>query len=207
MLRHPLHNAAERGVTLLEISLAMMIVAVLSVGVSNLIRSGVESQMSESLHQHMQVIANSIVDDLRHDLREASNVTIANGGNMLRVQAPSGNITYQLAANGDFSRRSPSGSSKIYNHNGPSKKGANNSTVFLLKVACPGSVTPTGTALSGCFASNTTNMSGEPTQVIIPRLQVEQTVGTGTIIDQNFGPPNYTIRDFSFTLSSAIEFY
>lgn len=196
-IRHAFQIAAQ-GITLLEVALAMMIMAVLSIGVSSLIKTGMETQMAERMHQHMQTISNVIVDDLRLDFREVDSVTISSGGNTMLLSTPKGNITYQLS-NGNLTRRAQGGTAKTYN----------DPTTYnnLLEVACPGGpVVPGGPNVQGCFAPSSINSSGSPRQVVIPALQIQQKNSTGTVVDRYFGTPNYTVRNFAFDVVSATEF-
>jgi hypothetical protein len=149
------------------------------------------------MNQHLQSISNLIVDDLRHDFREADTVTVSNNGNTLTLFSsnPSGNenIVYSLAG-GNLSRTRNGGTQKIYNDPKMYKN--------RLEVVCPGGqVIPGGPTVSGCFAS-----TANARQIVLPNLQVQAKVSNGTVIDEYFGKPNYTVRNFAFDVMSATEF-
>lgn len=175
-------EAVFRGVTLVELSMAMMIIAVLSVGVASLIRVGVEAQLSERANQKMRIISMAIVDDLRRDIQMAQSVTIANGKTLV-VEVPKAtdlteteNVTYQLLANGRF-RRSTTSATKTYNE----PKLDNLLTVECVNAAsCFNWASPSRTVLE---------MSG---------IRVKHTGFGNTVLDQQFGEPNYTVRDLTF---------
>jgi len=182
----------------MEMALAMMIVAILSVGVSSLVRSGVEGQLAQATNDNMQTLSMNIVDDLRQDLRTADSAVISNGGNTLTI-VPSGgvggNIIYTLS--GTDLTRSRGGTTKTYND-----------TVQVrprLQVACPG-----GACFSG-FRADTVNKgvmlvdNASPQQIVLPNLTV-QGAGQNTVIDKNFGAPNYAIRNITLTLTSQTVF-
>jgi Tfp pilus assembly protein PilV len=176
---------SEQGVSLLELALGMMILSVLSVGVSALVKTGVESQMSHRTNQEIQNIGLNIVDDLRTDIRTADKAVVST--NQLVLNMPTGNtITYRL--NGDnFSRANSAGGSKTYN-TGP---------IARLRVSCTGS----------CFRAGSLNSAGDPRQIIVDSLQVVEVLpNAGTAIDQAFMPSNFSIRNFSFEVLSATEF-
>ncbi len=182
-------QAAFNGVTLVELGMAMMIIAVLSVGVASLMRVGIEAQFAERANQKMQIISMAIVDDLRRDLQTAQAVTIKNARSLeVSVPKPSDPtktdiVTYSLAANGRFSR-STSSSTKTYNDIGVDRK---------LTVKCVNA----SNASVACFQwANTNN-----TVLEISGLRVEHTGFGNTVFDQNFGSPNYTVRDLTFDIS------
>lgn len=189
---------SEQGITLLEVAISIMIVAVLSIAVSSLVKAGVETQMAERMHQNMQSISNGIVGDLRMDFREVDTVAIASGGNSLTLTTPAGNVVYQLT-NGNLTRRSPSGTVKTYND----PKMYNN----MLEISCPGGpVVPGGPSVAGCFAPNNLNSSGLPRQIVMPEMAVRQKTANGGLIDRYFGAPNFTVRNFAFDVVTATEF-
>ncbi|HEY9746448.1 MAG TPA: hypothetical protein V6C99_09545 [Oculatellaceae cyanobacterium] len=176
----------SEGLSLLEMALGMMILSILSVGVSSLIKSGVEAQLAQQLSQEAQTVGLNIVDDLRHDIRTADKAEV--NGNQLVLSMPTGNtLTYQLVG-GNFSRTDTAGGTKTYNTVNPSAR---------LRVVCE----------PNCFRAEL-NDSNEVRQVIVDALRVEQIPqGTGgTIIDQQFGTANFTVRKFAFELLSATEF-
>lgn len=186
-------SASSQGLTLLEMALGMMILSVLSVGVSSIVKAGIESQMSEQAHQYMQTIGMNIVDDLRHDIRVADQVTVTNGGNTLQVildSTTNQTAFYELVGT-EFRRREAGKQTKIYND--PSMY------TSLMQVTCP----------SGCFEANQTNSNSVPRQIRIPEIVVQKSLpsgNAGSIIDRHFRRPNFSIRDFAFDVATATEF-
>lgn len=172
-----------QGITLLEMALGLMIIAVLSVGVSSLVKTGVESQMAERMNQQMQIISNMIVDDLRMDFRQADNVTV--NGNTLKLEAPSGEVTYRLA-NGRFSR-TVGASQKVYN---------DSKAYPMLAVKCMN----TSNQSINCF----TKSSGGR-QIELKNLTVEQTVAGNSVID-TFGKPSYKVHNIAFDVATQQQF-
>ncbi len=199
----------NKGVTLIEVALTIMIMVILSIGVSSLIRTGVESQLSQRSHVNMQIVAMNIADDLRRDLRTADSAEVQNGGNRLVIRYTdvansSQTITYSLdTVSGDFTRVGTgggSGASKTYNPNTFTPR---------LQVACLN-----GASNAPCFAGLRKNSTGAmiadnttPQQVTISDITVRQVVsGSGTMIDQAFSAPQYAIRNMSLSLISQTEF-
>jgi hypothetical protein len=180
-------------VTLLELALGMMILSILSIGVSSLVKAGVESQMSERDHQNLQVIGMNIVDDLRNDIRNADEVSVLNGGKTLQVildENTGQSVSYDLVGT-QFQRTSPSGTQKIYN----------DPTMYtnMMQVSCP----------SGCFVAKSINSNNFPRQILIPEIKIQKVLPSankGTIIDQYFGGANFSIKDYSLDVASATEF-
>lgn len=186
-------KAAHRGVTLLEMALSMMILAILSVGVSSLVKTGVENQLAQRTHQNMQTVGLNIVDDLRMDIRTADRATVSNGGNTLTLSTPNGNIIYNLTASNDFTRFvQATGVTRTYNDP--------NAFNPRLQVRCP----------NGCFQAALLNNDPVPSprQIFVEELLVEQVLpnGSGTMIDRAFGAANFPVRAFSFDVMSAKEF-
>jgi type II secretory pathway pseudopilin PulG len=182
-------HGGTHGVTLIELAMSMMIIVVLSVGVASLMRVGIEAQLAERVNQKMQIISMSIVDDLRRDLQMAQDVTVQNGGNTLLVSVPrptnpaqTYNATYKWM-NGRFSREA-NGATKIYNDI------ASDSS---LRVNCVN-----GSNVSvNCFRW----VNAGRTVLGVSGLRVEHTGFGNTVFDQQFGAPNYTVRDLTFDIS------
>jgi hypothetical protein len=135
----------------------------------------------------------NIVDDLRHDIRNADKVTVSNGGNTLNVvrDEDSGDTVFYELVGTQFRRREPSKTTKIYN----------DPTLYStsLQVSCP----------SGCFTANLLNSNNLPKQILIPELKVQKVLpngNSGSVIDRYFGGANFSIKDFSFDVASATEF-
>ncbi|MDX2086116.1 MAG: hypothetical protein SFZ03_12100 [Candidatus Melainabacteria bacterium] len=68
-------QTARPGLTLIEAAIAIGIIGIIGVAVSNVLLAGVEAQLSSKIHTHMETTALNIVDQLRFDLRFARNVT------------------------------------------------------------------------------------------------------------------------------------
>jgi prepilin-type N-terminal cleavage/methylation domain-containing protein len=184
----PRKRRSAKGLTLLETAIAMMILAILSVAVSNLVKAGVETQMARRADLNMQSIAMNIVDDLRRDIRTADKLSVAgNTGNTLTLTNNGITISYRL--NGAQLTRTENGANKSYND------------TSQFNVICPQS----------CFTAKDFNQDPTPLprQIQINEIQVQQNVPTSAtknIIDKAFGPANFTIRQFTFSPISAMEF-
>ncbi len=184
-------HGVTNGVTMVELAMSMMIIAVLSVGVASLMRVGIEAQLAERVNQKMQTISMSIVDDLRRDLQMAQAVTVQSGGNTLLVSVPrptnpalTYNATYQWA-NGRFSRTSDAdGTVKIYNDIAADRS---------LRVNCVNS----SNVSVNCFRW----VNAGRTVLGVSGLRIEHTGFGNTVFDQQFGAPNYTVRDLTFDVS------
>src|SRR3954470_23284463 len=90
----PLNNRGSQplpalGITLIELAVSMMIMAIIGVGVSGLLKTGAEHSLSERTHQTSQMVAMNLVDDLRFDLRTADSVNNVGvgGSNTLIIQS------------------------------------------------------------------------------------------------------------------------
>jgi Tfp pilus assembly protein PilV len=186
---------AASGITLIEVSVSMMLLAIISIGVSALVKSGVEVQMARRVDMTMQSIGLNIVDDIRRDVQTADTATIANGGNGLTLVTPTGTIVYQLNMAGQFSRTNTgTGQSRIYND--PAQY-----TTPQFNVVCP----------QTCFTALQMNSDPVPMpkQIQVNEMQVQQQLAAGnagSTIDRAFGPANFTVRQFTFNLMSATEF-
>lgn len=175
-----LHPAAQPGLTLLEMAIGIMIVSILSVAVSSLFKVAVESQMSQRVHENMQMVAINIVDDLRLDIRTADSVEVLNGGNTLRISNVDGEVVYTWSNGGSFVRTLNSGAQKSYSQGfSPA-----------LNVVCE----------PACFQQVADQ------QILLPELRVEQSTAGGTVIDRFFSKPNYPVRNIAFDILSATEF-
>jgi hypothetical protein len=189
------------GITVLEVAIGMMLIGVIGVAVSNLVKTGVETQMSERMNQHLQTIGNDIVDDLRRDIRIAEQASVSGGGSQLQLTMNGQNILYRL--NGTrFSKTVPGQPVKTYND--PVTYGN------TVEVSC---LDPQS-GQQACFTvpldhagSVMNNSLNAPKQVRINYLSVQERFnGAGTVLDRAFGTSNYTLRNFGFNIYSATEF-
>lgn len=196
-----LHPQPEQGITLIEMAMAMMIVAVLGVGVSGMLKVGAEHNLSERQHQTMQVVAMNLVDDLRYDLRAANTINALGGGsNTLVIHTTdkqtnaAQTITYALNGSAQMTRQLNNLTPKIYN----------DPSVFLSNMQIQCSPNCFQVATGATFSTN-----GTPTQIAIPQLTVSVPLvagNKGTVIDQAFQAPNFKLSQFSFNVTAATEF-
>lgn len=219
---------AARGITLIELALSMMIMAVLSVGVSSLIKTGVETQMSERMNAHMQTIAMNIVDDIRLNMRTACTAQVTGGGTTLNLQMPpctapgtpngfgtmmvtSPYFIYKLNGT-DFVRTTGTGTwiigptsvAFVASAVGPTKIYNKSSATSLYQVDCNNAANVAGP----CFTALNLNSSGQPKQIVINNIRVTvPALNSDSIITKSFNmPPNYSVRNFSFDVMNATEF-
>jgi len=181
---------AQQGVTLLEMALAMMILSVLAVGVSSILRTGVETQMAQRNDLNMQSIGMNVSEDLRNDIRVADSASITGGGNSMTLVTGNGNVTYTLDGSGQLIR-TLNGQSKIYN----------DQTVYkspTLVVRCT----------NGCFTAMQMNndTAPSPREVMVNEMKITQSTSQNTVIDRSFGLASFALRAFSFNLTGATQF-
>ena len=190
------------GVTLLEMAMAMMIIAVVSVGVSGIIKVGAEHNLSERQHQTMQIMAMNVVDDLRFDLHTADTINNLGGGsNTLVINGNGKVITYTLNTNNHQLTRldSQTNATKIYN----------DPNIFMsnMQFSCQ-----SGGAATPCFQKDPSAgvaTNGTPKALMIPNLTVTAVLpagSAGTVIDQVWGAPTFKLNQFSFNIAAATEF-
>jgi hypothetical protein len=183
------------GVTLIELAIGMMILIVLSLGVSALVKTGVETQMSRRSDMLMQTIGLDLVDDLRFDVRTTDSAAVSGGGNTLTLSRGGGTIVYQLDGNGRFSRTDAlTGAVKVYNDPAHYSSPA-------FRMACPAT----------CFTPLRMNSDATPSprEIRVNEIRVQQVAGTqggGTFIDRAFGLGNFSVRAFTFSVLGATEF-
>lgn len=182
--------------------MSMMIVAVLSVGVSGIIKAGAEHSLSERQHQTMRQMALGLVEDLRRDLRTADTVNNLGGGsNQLVINGNGGTITYTLNTGNHQMTRQANGITRIYN----------DPNVYLsnMEFSC---VNPNTNQTTTCFQVDPTAgtaSNGTPKAVYLPNVTVTAALApgnSGTAIDQAFGAPSFKLNQFSFNIAAATEF-
>ena len=203
-------KASAAGVTLLELAITMMITAVIGVGVSGLIKAGAEHSLSERQHQTMRMMAMSLIEDLRFDLRTADSINSLGGGsNTLVIHQGAQTITYNLDTGTHRMTRTFNGKTKIYN----------DPSVFLnnMQFSCQTGAGATTTCFqndpeAGAIMGGPPTVvaaNGTPKAVLVPNLTVTAALPSGsggTVIDQAFGPPSFQLTSFSFNVASATEF-
>jgi prepilin-type N-terminal cleavage/methylation domain-containing protein len=194
----------QRGVSLVEMCVAMAIAAVLFVGVSNLLIVAETSQINARMQSIEGSVATNIIDRLRADLRFAENdatVSInANNPQVLQFHIPSTgeNVTYTFANN--TLTRTSSLNNVAYDF------GANLS--MPVRIYCSD---PTG-AGKQYFTVNAPN-SGNEHSVSLSNLVVEDASGrTSTHMDQSFqGVAGYTnsqyrVADATFNVLNGASY-
>lgn len=200
---------SAQGATLVELAVAMFLMVIMTIAVSNLVRAGVEAQFNQRANESMQMIAMAIMDDIRFDAqRAASNagnppINVSNGGNTLQIlvqDVDNGGtevVTYRLLGNGDFERQDEQGT-KVYTDmtaRGPE-----------LAVTCRNDANN----VIACFqiATEDTDGDGQPNtqRVIVPGLRVEMANPPQDIISANFGPPDFRVEEASFDIVAATQF-
>lgn len=215
---------AARGVSLMELCIAMMVMSVLSIGVASIIRAGVESQQNERMYNTMHLVANNLITDLRFDLTRAYDASITNAGMDLNiVDENGGTVRYQVfsdptaAASGvnSIRRVDPSGAAKIYNKIGAVEYRP------ALRITCDPATVP-GSASAACFqgfllqespaGSGTfamvSNLS-DPTQIQISDISFyspDYAPGTDRSYLQSFGVARYRLRGSTFDVLSNLQF-
>lgn len=193
----------QQGITLIELAMSMMVVAVIGVGISGLVKSGVEHTLSERQVQTMQMMAMDLVEDLRHDLRTADTVNnVGSGSNTLVITGNGQTITYRLdTATHRMTRQSTASPiTKIYND---PKVFASN-----MEFSCQNS---SGGTIP-CFSKNTalgTASNGTPKAVVLRNVTVTASLpagGSSSALDIAFGAPSFRLNQFTFTIAAATEF-
>ena len=186
---------SQQGVTLIELAVGMMLMAIIGVTVSSLVRAGVEAQMSQRLVNHGQVVVMNVVDDILFDLRTADAVAVLGGGNQLRITTDiglgPGTITYVYGAPNvqrtEAVPGSPNNGTKIYNAN----------------------VTPAlnFTCVAPCFAWRP-DVNGNNRSIVIQNLSVAPAVNTeaSSAIAQAFPLVPFSIRQASFDVISTATY-
>lgn len=185
-------NQRQAGVSLLELGLGLMILSVLSVAVSSLVKTAVESQIAQRTNQEMQTIGLNIADDLRHDIQTADRASVVNASTLVLYMPVGNQLTYKLSGD-NFTRSSSDGKgNRTYNSIGQNIK---------LRVLCP--------KPAGCFVAGALNAdpaTPSPTNITIPEIKVEQINNSNTAIDQAFGKANFSLKEFTFNVMSATDF-
>jgi len=195
-------RANAKGITLVELAMSMMVVAVIGVGVSGLMKTGVEHNISQRQMQTMQMMAMDLVEDLRYDLRTADTVNNVGGGsNTLTISSSGQTITYNLnAGTHQMTRRSSTtGVTKIYN----------DPNVFMnnLQFDCK----DTSNNSIGCFMTDPTlgtATNGTPKAVVLRNVTVTAALNgnANTALDIAFGAPSFRLNQFTFNVAAATEF-
>lgn len=182
-----------------------MIAAIIAVGVSSLIKAGVETQISRKIQENMQTVALNIVDDLRQDIRMADRATVQNATTLVLAMPATPparptayTLTYRLQGT-DFVRIDSARGQKLYN----------DPSIFSPKLSVDCTDPLTGGA-NTCFSARMMNSDTppEPRQIRVNAIRVYRPVplNGGTVIDRAFGAPNFTVRQFAFDVMSAKEF-
>ncbi len=201
---------------MLEMSIAMMIIAVVGIGASSLMKAAVQNVNNERQQQLMQIVGMNIINDLRYDLRYAETATISSSSgltnNVLTIAKkdphnPANNITVTYTQFKDTTR-SDLLSLKRKQSNVPVLFKTYNDKAYSSKfeIKCVGD----------CF-TNFTDSDGNIRGINISEIDLtipDKTVSSSsstlkkeTIVDLVFGTaPNYVIQPSEFTITSKVTF-
>ncbi len=92
-------RSKEQGHTLVELCVCMAILAILGVGIANLMQSGVKVEMIARSQQQQQNIAMQLFTTLQNDLAAAKNVTVTANQLSFVNSTNNTNITYNYTNN------------------------------------------------------------------------------------------------------------
>jgi Flp pilus assembly pilin Flp len=93
---------AQKGVNLVELAVAMALIAVMGIAVANLMTATTLTQINNRLQSMCEQVASSVVERLRWDLRFASAVAVANAGQQITItyaDKPGNFVRYRFANN------------------------------------------------------------------------------------------------------------
>ncbi len=179
-------RSAKRGFTLIELAVAMIILAVLGVAVSSVVRSKIETQMARRLDQNMQDLLFGLATDLRTDIRMATNTTPDNSSDnkLVLEEHDSSNalytVTYEISGGSGNMTRTDSRTNSTRLYNDPAIYGKPSLTMTCVD-----------SAGSKCFTVvNSGNTTNNLHYVHIGALTASapSTANSGNIIDRAFNP-------------------
>jgi prepilin-type N-terminal cleavage/methylation domain-containing protein len=198
----------QRGFTLLEMTVAMAVFAVLGVAVSNVMFISANSQLEARFNAIAETTASNIIDDLRFDLRTAISVNNNNpitNGTVLTFTVPGRQfnqanpvtITYTFA-NGDVTRRDSLGNTRSYRA----------LSGLPMQILCD---VQGGT---GCFNAVLPANNGPINLVSLRNLRIIDNRATNSVMDNAWGTlnngafarPQLRIENVAFNLSTGTQF-
>lgn len=190
---------AHSGLTLVEAAIAMVILSIVTVATSNVILTGVETQLSSRKMSVQQVIGQNIVDDIRIDVRYSSAITTP--------VAPVNNNTFGASSNQLVIQRDmPGGGPQqiiTYNFNGGTltrQDSLNNTTRNYNNLAS--GIPVTINCINNCFRIYRTSIGN---QVNLGGIAIAD-VNATSVMDAQFGPANYTVMNVTFDRMTATNF-
>jgi type II secretory pathway pseudopilin PulG len=104
---------ASRGVTLLEISLAIVVFSLLGLGISHLFLSSTEARLLQEVHLAEQALLTSLVQDLRQDLSQQSALSVDVGTKTISITRNDG-LTVGYVFDGTTANRTIDGTTYDY---------------------------------------------------------------------------------------------
>jgi prepilin-type N-terminal cleavage/methylation domain-containing protein len=122
----PTRARDERGFTLIEVLLAMVLGLVILTAVLQLLIVGIHRQHGVDTRSDQLQRSRTAVDGLSRDLRQATSVTVSSGRSLQYVRPDAKTITWTCTSGGVCTRTSSPGSSRV------AISGVTNSTVFTL---------------------------------------------------------------------------
>jgi type II secretory pathway pseudopilin PulG len=179
---------SSKGFTLLEAALVIAIVAVVGVGISNLLLNSVNVQMNERIQLNMEAISQRVTEALRDDMRFARTVAAPNATSLTITDNTGGTITYSfqtLAGRSTLTRT----------QNGVVRDFANNNPMLSATTAinCGGT----------CFSLDAATQNRS---VLFANAFVQDVSPVNNSLDQAFSKGRLNIPATSFNIITSTRF-
>ena len=194
------------GLTLIEIAVAIGIMAVVSLGSAHAVSMFTEVQNSNRLHQVQQQVAMNLIDNLRHDLRYASRPNAVT--NAFSITGPNSTVlTIPVSFDPNIGTYSV-----VYTFTGGSVTrtmtvgGAPTVTNYNAIPGLPVAINCGGGG--NCFQVSSVDINGNPRGIRLNQLQVAEAVpDVNNVITANFGPAAYNVQNVTFDMLGNILFF
>jgi Tfp pilus assembly protein PilV len=183
----PFKKLVSKGVSLLEAALAMAILAIVSISVSNVLLAGVTTHMSSKTRTYQVNVAMDVMDSLRNDIRFALAVT-ANPNTRLQIDLSGGRQVVYTFDNGTGTLTRTD-----------TLPGPGNSTSRNFVSSVPSTVPIRVACINTCF-------SVARAQVFLEGLQVADGGPATSALDREFGSSNTTYRNIAFDIMTSTAF-
>lgn len=179
------------GLTLIELAIAIAVIAVIGLAASQMMFTGVQTQMSVHVNETEANLAQEIVNRLRYELRNAQNIQILNNGNSLQFQGYDPNTAQYTSINYAFT-------GSTLTRNGVNLS-ANRSPAF--QITCGGTL--------ACFTGATSSVTSSQNlqRVSLNNLTITDISGSNKNLDQAFGgPATFHLDEAAFNILNGMTF-
>lgn len=192
---HSLNSPSQKGFTLIELAITLVITVLVGVSVSNLVLNAVTVQQSDRIHTTLNNAAMNVVEHMRNDLRLAQANSVSVSANQIQFNtfdvATSSTVAVTYTYTGTTITRTYAGNTKdmVAGYNVP------------MQIQC-------GSGAGACFTGYTppTPASAPVQRIALNDLIIVDATPSNSTLDNAFGKAQFRVTNAAFNIHNGMQF-